>query len=63
MPLDVSQVKEYSLFPGQIVAVEGSNPTGKKVVVSAVTLPTSGPTPKTDVDLPGKLEVDLYYSS
>nr|CAG4641779.1 EOG090X07VJ [Eurycercus lamellatus] len=57
VPLDVSQVKDYSFFPGQIVALEGSNPTGKKVVVSAVKTPPLGPTPKTDVDLDGPLNV------
>lgn len=52
--LDVSQVKDYSFFPGQIVAVEGSNPTGKKVVVTSMTMPAASPSFKTDVDLPGK---------
>ncbi len=51
--LDVSQVKEYSFFPGQILGIEGSNPTGKKIVVNTVTMPTPCTTPKTDIDLPG----------
>ncbi|NXT38929.1 DPOA2 polymerase, partial [Pelecanoides urinatrix] len=34
IPLDLSELKEYSLFPGQIVALEGTNSTGKKMVVS-----------------------------
>ncbi|KAF1420318.1 DNA polymerase alpha subunit B, partial [Spheniscus magellanicus] len=34
VPLDLSELKEYSLFPGQIVALEGTNSTGKKMVVS-----------------------------
>ena len=53
VPLDVSMVKEYSFFPGQIVAVEGSNPTGKKIVVNAVTTPSVNPTPKTDISFSG----------
>lgn len=53
VPLDVSHVKEYSFFPGQIVAVHGSNPTGKKIVVDAVTTPSINPTPKTDVSFSG----------
>ncbi|NXC78402.1 DPOA2 polymerase, partial [Anhinga anhinga] len=34
IPLELSELKEYSLFPGQIVALEGTNSTGKKMVVS-----------------------------
>eukprot|EP00058_Branchiostoma_floridae_P021149 XP_002606639.1 hypothetical protein BRAFLDRAFT_120094 [Branchiostoma floridae] len=32
--LDLSEVSEYSLFPGQIVACDGLNTTGSKLVVS-----------------------------
>ncbi|XP_066282662.1 DNA polymerase alpha subunit B-like isoform X2 [Branchiostoma lanceolatum] len=32
--LDLSEVTEYSLFPGQIVACDGLNSTGSKLVVS-----------------------------
>ncbi|KAM9833573.1 DNA polymerase alpha subunit B [Syngnathus typhle] len=32
--LDLSELKEYSLFPGQVVAMEGMNTTGGKLVVS-----------------------------
>ncbi|XP_054289402.1 DNA polymerase alpha subunit B isoform X2 [Macrosteles quadrilineatus] len=32
--LDLSQVSHYSLFPGQIVAVVGTNPTGKRLHVT-----------------------------
>ncbi|XP_040437251.1 DNA polymerase alpha subunit B isoform X1 [Falco naumanni] len=34
IPLDLSELKEYSLFPGQVVALEGTNSTGKSLVVS-----------------------------
>ncbi|NXF55247.1 DPOA2 polymerase, partial [Oceanites oceanicus] len=34
IPLDLSELREYSLFPGQIVALEGTNSTGKRVVVT-----------------------------
>ncbi|XP_052274858.1 DNA polymerase alpha subunit B-like isoform X2 [Dreissena polymorpha] len=34
IPLDVSQLKEYALFPGQIVALTGHNSTGQKFVAN-----------------------------
>ncbi|NXW10639.1 DPOA2 polymerase, partial [Fregetta grallaria] len=34
IPLDLSELREYSLFPGQVVALEGTNSTGKRMVVS-----------------------------
>lgn len=51
--LDVSHVKDYSFFPGQIVAVQGTNPTGKKIVVTSVVTPAVNPTPKSDIELTG----------
>nr|XP_022332439.1 DNA polymerase alpha subunit B-like [Crassostrea virginica] len=33
IPLDLSDLKQYSLFPGQIVAMEGINTSGQKFVV------------------------------
>ncbi|CAG5990406.1 unnamed protein product [Menidia menidia] len=32
--VDLSELKEYSLFPGQVVVMEGMNTTGKKLVAS-----------------------------
>ncbi|XP_061783829.1 DNA polymerase alpha subunit B isoform X3 [Nerophis lumbriciformis] len=34
--LDLSELQEYSLFPGQVVAMEGLNTTGEKLVVSKI---------------------------
>ncbi|XP_069738447.1 DNA polymerase alpha subunit B [Phaenicophaeus curvirostris] len=34
VPLDLSDLKEYSLFPGQVVALEGTNSTGRRILVS-----------------------------
>ncbi|KAK3736833.1 hypothetical protein RRG08_000583 [Elysia crispata] len=34
--LDLSELKQYSLFPGQIIACEGVNNTGKKFVVKKI---------------------------
>ena len=36
IPLDLSQLSSYSLFPGQIVAAEGINSTGNVFVVSQI---------------------------
>ena len=44
--LDISQIrgKKYALFPGQIVALSGINPSGKEIIVSQVF--ASAPLPK-----------------
>uniref|UniRef100_A0A8C9VMT8 DNA polymerase alpha subunit B n=1 Tax=Scleropages formosus TaxID=113540 RepID=A0A8C9VMT8_SCLFO len=34
VPLDLSELKEYSLFPGQVVIMEGMNTTGNRLVPS-----------------------------
>ncbi|KAM6288771.1 LOW QUALITY PROTEIN: DNA polymerase alpha subunit B [Aegotheles albertisi] len=48
IPLDLSELREYSLFPGQVVALEGTNSSGRRVVVSklyeGVPLPFHTPT-------------------
>ncbi|GEQ70914.1 hypothetical protein JCM33374_g4594 [Metschnikowia sp. JCM 33374] len=36
IPLDVSQLSEYSFFPGQVVGLKGRNPTGRTFVVHEV---------------------------
>ncbi|KAM9207843.1 LOW QUALITY PROTEIN: DNA polymerase alpha subunit B [Leptosomus discolor] len=50
VPLDLSELKEYSLFPGQVVALEGTNSTGRRMVVSklyeGVPLPFHAPPPE-----------------
>nr|SVE86183.1 EOG090X07VJ [Daphnia similis]SVE86811.1 EOG090X07VJ [Daphnia similis] len=51
VPLDVSQLKEFSFFPGQVIAVEGSNPTGKKMVVTSISTPPINSVFKTDVSI------------
>ncbi|XP_026187098.1 DNA polymerase alpha subunit B [Mastacembelus armatus] len=34
VPVDLSELKEYSLIPGQVVVMEGMNTTGRKLVAS-----------------------------
>lgn len=36
IPLDLSHLQEYALFPGQVVALRGRNPTGSTFVVHEV---------------------------
>lgn len=43
IPLDLSNLREYSFFPGQIVVLKGKNPTGRIFIVEEVkTLPSLG---------------------
>ncbi|XP_076971869.1 DNA polymerase alpha subunit B [Tamandua tetradactyla] len=48
IPVDLSELKEYSLFPGQVVIMEGINTTGRKLVATklyeGVPLPFHHPT-------------------
>ncbi|XP_046875577.1 DNA polymerase alpha subunit B [Hypomesus transpacificus] len=34
VPVDLSELREYSLFPGQVVVMEGMNTSGRKLVAS-----------------------------
>uniref|UniRef100_A0A2K6UN47 DNA polymerase alpha subunit B n=1 Tax=Saimiri boliviensis boliviensis TaxID=39432 RepID=A0A2K6UN47_SAIBB len=48
IPVDLSELKEYSLFPGQVVIMEGINTSGRKLVATklyeGVALPFYQPT-------------------
>ncbi|KAM3867136.1 DNA polymerase alpha subunit B [Diretmus argenteus] len=54
VPVDLSELGVYSLFPGQVVAVEGMNTTGRKLVASklyeGVPLPFYSPEAKQEMD-------------
>lgn len=54
VPVDLSVLKEYSLFPGQVVVMEGTNTTGRKLVASklyeAVPLPFYSSNMKMETD-------------
>lgn len=46
VPLDLSGLQSFSIFPGQIVGIEGTNPTGNEIRVSKLlqgSLPLPGP--------------------
>uniref|UniRef100_A0A8C7EG78 DNA polymerase alpha subunit B n=1 Tax=Nothoprocta perdicaria TaxID=30464 RepID=A0A8C7EG78_NOTPE len=47
VPLDLSELREYSLFPGQVVIVEGTNSTGKCLVASRLYEVPADPEPRT----------------
>ncbi|XP_029021733.1 DNA polymerase alpha subunit B [Betta splendens] len=54
VPVDLSELKEYSLFPGQVVVIQGMNTTGRKLVASklyeGVPLPFYNPMVKMEMD-------------
>ncbi|XP_034739103.1 DNA polymerase alpha subunit B [Etheostoma cragini] len=54
VPVDLSELKEYSLFPGQVVMMEGMNTTGRKLMASklyeGVPLPFYTSEVKTEMD-------------
>lgn len=54
VPVDLSELREYSLFPGQVVMMEGMNTTGRKLVASklyeGVPLPFYTPEVKMEMD-------------
>lgn len=43
IPLDLSNLQEFSLFPGQVIGLKGRNPTGRTFIVHEILqLPTLG---------------------
>ena len=45
MALDVSQIKEYSLFPGQVMHATVTNPSGTRLIAHALFNDASPPVP------------------
>ncbi|KDR20724.1 DNA polymerase alpha subunit B isoform X2 [Zootermopsis nevadensis] len=45
VPMDLSQVENFSLFPGQIIVVEGENPLGSKLCAKQIYSDASLPFP------------------
>ncbi|KAG2223782.1 hypothetical protein INT45_001916, partial [Circinella minor] len=54
--LDLTKVYNYSLFPGQIVGVEGTNNTGKTLVVDKILMPQIPPALERTAD-----NIDEYH--
>lgn len=46
IPLDISNVEEYRLFPGQIVLIKGTNEVGRCLRVIDIFVPPSRPSPQ-----------------
>lgn len=52
IPLDLSLLKGYSLFPGQVVVLKGRNPTGRAFVVAEILkVPDLGAAASTEEDM------------
>ncbi|KAK1150948.1 DNA polymerase alpha subunit B [Acipenser oxyrinchus oxyrinchus] len=55
VPVDLSELREYSLFPGQVVVMEGTNSTGRRLVASrlyeGVPLPFHKPKEQSQEDM------------
>jgi DNA polymerase alpha subunit B len=45
VPMDVSQVENFSLFPGQVIVVEGENPLGNMLSAKQIYTDASLPLP------------------
>ncbi|CUM63993.1 uncharacterized protein PRCAT00001581001 [Priceomyces carsonii] len=55
IPLDITNLEEYSLFPGQIVVLKGKNPTGRSFVVEQIM-----PLPDLGASLTSSSELKVY---
>uniref|UniRef100_H3AL79 DNA polymerase alpha subunit B n=1 Tax=Latimeria chalumnae TaxID=7897 RepID=H3AL79_LATCH len=59
VPVDLSDLREYSFFPGQVVVMEGINSTGGKLVVSKIYEGVLPPFYKPEEDDEGKSEQQM----
>ncbi|XP_041969121.1 DNA polymerase alpha subunit B isoform X2 [Aricia agestis] len=51
VPVDLDSLKQYSLFPGQVVVLRGVNPRGDKFIPNEVYADASRPIPDPKVDM------------
>ena len=64
IPLDLSRLEQFSLFPGQVVAVKGVNSTGKSMLVEEIQSGKPLPFPDTKFEIPeGKSIMYFQYLS
>jgi DNA polymerase alpha subunit B len=59
--LDISELPTYSLFPGQIILVEGINSTGKKIVAKRIIDDAHCPFPTTPIEDIFEYQYSLNY--
>jgi hypothetical protein len=45
VPMDISQVENFSLFPGQVIVVEGENPLGSRLSAKQIYTDATLPLP------------------
>lgn len=64
IPLDLSQLGGFSLFPGQIVALKGHNPTGRVFIVhEVVPLPPLGMPVSPLLELAGTADAKVFIAA
>lgn len=63
IPLEVVNVSEYPLFPGQIVAAEVTNPTGKRLIASKIYSDASGSKSASKIRISDKEELQVVIAS
>lgn len=64
IPVDLTQLKEYALFPGQIVAFEGNNSTGQKFIAKKIYECKSLPLPEvTKNSNPGSTRLSVLVAA
>ncbi|XP_076442613.1 DNA polymerase alpha subunit B-like isoform X2 [Babylonia areolata] len=74
IPVDLSDLKDYALFPGQVIAADAMNPTGKKLRIKNIYPSIKLPFPQLDIKTepgsslvvmvaagPFSVSDDLYY--
>ncbi|KAM3962543.1 DNA polymerase alpha subunit B isoform 2-T2 [Aphomia sociella] len=59
VPVDIDNVKQYSLFPGQVVVMRGINPRGNQFITHEILSDASKPVPDHKADMMNKLEGKL----
>ncbi|XP_026760615.2 DNA polymerase alpha subunit B isoform X2 [Galleria mellonella] len=59
VPVDIDNVKQYSLFPGQVVVMRGINPRGDQFIAHEILSDASKPVPDPKADMMNTLEGTL----